>query len=112
MLPRTKRFSLALPNGCWSLLQSGGREQRPPLFEKSIFIFAFPAQDNFEPRSAAYSVQHLRSRIVRIGIVPAFDPGYGGVYQYSMTMLHAFCEWKRKAGDVAKVCDAVHEVHS
>jgi glycosyltransferase involved in cell wall biosynthesis len=36
---------------------------------------------------------------MRIGIVPAFDPGYGGVYQYSMTMLHAFSEWKRKASD-------------
>jgi len=38
---------------------------------------------------------------MRIGIVPDIDPSgpSGGVYQYSMTMLHAFSEWKRKACD-------------
>jgi glycosyltransferase involved in cell wall biosynthesis len=34
---------------------------------------------------------------MRIGIVPAFDPACGGVYQYSITMLRALCEWKDKA---------------
>ena len=31
---------------------------------------------------------------MRIGIVPAVNPSWGGVYQYSLTMLHALDVWK------------------
>src|SRR2546425_11066907 len=31
---------------------------------------------------------------MRIGVVPALDPSQGGIYQYSLTMLRALCEWK------------------
>ncbi len=30
---------------------------------------------------------------MRIGIVPGLNPVWGGVYQYSITMLHALAEW-------------------
>ena len=33
---------------------------------------------------------------MRIGIVPALNPSSGGVYQYSITMLDAFSEWRKK----------------
>src|SRR2546426_1158314 len=32
---------------------------------------------------------------MRIGIVPGLDPSWGGVYQYSLSMLRALYEWKR-----------------
>jgi len=31
---------------------------------------------------------------MRIGIVPTVNPAYGGVYQYSLTMLHALDAWR------------------
>jgi glycosyltransferase involved in cell wall biosynthesis len=31
---------------------------------------------------------------MRIGIVPAVNPAWGGVYQYSLTMLHALDAWR------------------
>lgn len=33
---------------------------------------------------------------MRIGIVPSLKASSGGVYQYSLTMLHALAEWRRK----------------
>src|SRR5215510_9775978 len=38
--------------------------------------------------------KRLVERIMRIGIVPAVNPSWGGVYQYSLTMLHALDVWK------------------
>jgi hypothetical protein len=31
---------------------------------------------------------------MRIGIVPTVNPAWGGVYQYSLTMLHALGAWR------------------
>src|SRR5712692_5122257 len=31
---------------------------------------------------------------MRIGIVPAVNPAWGGIYQYSLTMLHALDAWR------------------
>src|SRR5262249_36729243 len=31
---------------------------------------------------------------MRIGIVPTVNPAWGGVYQYSLTMLHALNAWR------------------
>jgi glycosyltransferase involved in cell wall biosynthesis len=75
------------------------------VFEECIFICAFAAQGNFESRSAAYSLSHfslshLTSQIMRIGIVPALNPSSGGVYQYSQTLLSALAELSaRESGD-------------
>jgi len=31
---------------------------------------------------------------MRIGIVPTVNPAWGGIYQYSLTMLHALDAWR------------------
>jgi len=47
---------------------------------------------------------------MRVGIIPILNPAAGGVYQYSLTMLHALDEWKKDGceNEFVVFANAVH----